>query len=123
MEKRTDLYDSGSGAEFFYSIEPPIHEAGIWYIYTLSHQYPIGKGLTQHTVECKASCTETFMAQSGLVGPGDDEEDDSLSSSSSITVFREKLHMHKLGYSAFLEQYRDGQGLIWTERAQYYDYR
>lgn len=51
---------------------------------------PVGNGLSRHTLDCPASCSETVL----------DEP---------VTVLREYLHMHKTGVRMVNEHFRDGQ--------------
>jgi dopamine beta-monooxygenase len=74
----TGLYDN-SGVKFYYSLEPPMYEAGVFRmgdpLIDLMNQ-PVGLGLTQHDFECHSSCTQAFLADAP------------------VTVFKDKLHMH-----------------------------
>jgi hypothetical protein len=101
----TGLYDS-SGVKFYYSLEPPMYEAGVFRmgdpLLDLMNQ-PVGLGLTQHDFECHSSCTQAFLADAP------------------ITVFKDKLHMHASGTSMYTEHFRDGE-VIRTHRAQYFDF-
>jgi hypothetical protein len=134
--KYIDLYDS-SGINFHYSTQLPKYEAAMMKLgdplVKLLNQ-PVGRGLSQHVFECPPGCTRAFLNH---------PNDENTNNTETVTVFREKLHMHQSGRMMFTEHYRasssassspsggddkDGQQqaadkqLFRTARAQFFDF-
>jgi hypothetical protein len=105
------LFDS-SGIIFHYSTKLPKYELGVFKIgdplVNLVDQ-EVGQGLSEHIFGCQASCAEAFLKEN-----------------ETVTVFREKLHMHGSGQFMFTDHYRtspDGKtGLFRTAMAQFFDF-
>jgi hypothetical protein len=103
-----------SGIIFHYSTKLPKYEAAMIKLgdplVKLVNQ-DVGPGLSEHVFECQPGCTRTFLQEN-----------------ETVTVFREKLHMHGSGRSMFTEHYRavpGGNGttqLFRTARAQFFDF-
>jgi len=102
---KTGEIDS-SGVKIYYSNQMREHVAGLMVVgdstVALNGQN-IARGLTDYSFTCPSSCT-------------------TLAIDEPVTVFRETLHMHQSGVSAYNQHIRDGK-VIRTGKAEYFDFR